>query len=393
MISEEEARAKILNGVRPLPPRRVSLADAAGLFAACDIAARFPMPLFDNSAMDGYAVVAENCARGKQLCVVGEQPAGIDRKLQVGAGEAVRIFTGAPLPAGADAIVMQEDVTRESDQIVINTEVSRGESIRRRGCDLSEGQSILKPGEQLRPEKLALLAAQGFADVEVGGQVRVAILSTGDELVSPGQSLQPGEVYESNSILLRALVEQNGGLAVSVQHVRDNVNELKSALLDGTTNDVLIISGGVSVGEHDLVRPLLKEIGAEIDLWRVAIKPGKPFLFGRRGHCAIFGLPGNPVSSFVTFLVFVRPAILKMMGANDAALSLDQSNARLGTDVNNEGDRAHYLRGALRDGEFIPMGRQESHALYGLSRSNALLRLAPGEKIPQGATISVYLWN
>ena len=250
-----------------------------------------------------------------------------------------------------------------------------------------------KTGEQLRAEKLALLAAQGFAEIEVGGQVRVAILSTGDELVSPGQSLQAGQLYESNSILLRALVEQNGGLAVSVQHVRDNADELKSALLDGTKHDVLIISGGVSVGEHDLVRPLLKEIGADIDLWRVAIKPGKPFLFGRRKQCAIFGLPGNPVSSFVTFLVFVRPAILKMMGANDVALSLGQSSARLTADVNNEGERAHYLRGALRDGEFVPIGRQESHALYGLSRSNALLRLAPGEKIAQGTTISVYLWN
>ena len=393
MISEEEARAKILSGVRPLPPRRVSLADAAELFAAQDIAARFPMPLFDNSAMDGYAVLAENCTRGEQLRVVGEQPAGIDRKLHVGAGEAIRIFTGAPLPTGANAIVMQEDVTRESDRIVINAEVSHREFIRRRGCDLSEGQSILKTGEKLRAEKLALLAAQGFGEVEVGGQVRVAILSTGDELVSPGQSLQAGQLYESNSILLRALVEQNGGLAVSVQHVHDNADELKSALLDGTKHDVLIISGGVSVGEHDLVRPLLKEIGADIDLWRVAIKPGKPFLFGRRKQCAIFGLPGNPVSSFVTFLVFVRPAILKMMGANDVALSLGQSSARLTADVNNEGERAHYLRGALRDGEFVPIGRQESHALYGLSRSNALLRLAPGEKIAQGTTISVYLWN
>jgi molybdopterin molybdotransferase len=393
MISEEEARAKILSGVRPLPPRSVSLADAAGLIAARDMAARFPMPLFDNSAMDGYAVVAENCARGTRLRVIGEQAAGIDRKLQVGAGEAVRIFTGAPLPAGANAIVMQEDVTRESDHIVINAEVSRGEFIRRRGCDLSQGQSILKAGEQLRAEKLALLAAQGYADVEVGGQLRVAILSTGDELVSPGQSLQEGQLYESNSVLLRALVERNGVAVESVRHVRDDAEDLKGALLEGTNHDVLIISGGVSVGEHDLVRPLLKGIGADIELWRVAIKPGKPFLFGRYKQCAIFGLPGNPVSSFVTFLVFVRPALWKMMGANDAALSLDRSGARLATDVNNEGDRAHYLRGALGDGEFMPIGRQESHALYGLSRSNALLRMAPREKIARGTTISVYLWK
>jgi molybdopterin molybdotransferase len=188
-------------------------------------------------------------------------------------------------------------------------------------------------------------------------------------------------------------VEQQGGVVASVRHVRDDANELKSALLDGTINDVLIISGGVSVGEHDLVRPLLKEIGADIDLWRVAIKPGKPFLFGRRAQCGIFGLPGNPVSSFVTYLVFVRPAILKMMGANEAALSLGQNCARLVAEVNNDGERAHYLRGALHDGEFVPVGRQESHALYGLSRSNALLRLAPGERIAQGATVSVFLWN
>ena len=149
----------------------------------------------------------------------------------------------------------------------------------------------------------------------------------------------------------------------------------------------------MSVGDRDLVRPVLKELGAEIDLWRVAIKPGKPFLFGRYANCAIFGLPGNPVSAFVTFLVFVRPAVLKMMGANDEAMSLRQLPARLSIDVNNDGDRAHYLRGELREGGFKPIGRQESHALYGLSRSNALLRLAPGERFFAGSIASVYLWN
>ena len=168
---------------------------------------------------------------------------------------------------------------------------------------------------------------------------------------------------------------------------------LKAALLDGLKREVLIISGGVSVGDRDFVRPVLQEIGAEINLWRVAIKPGKPFLFGQCGGCAIFALPGNPVSAFVTFLVFVRPAILKMMGANEEALSLRQTAARLATDLSNEGERVHYVRGMLRDGEFIPIGRQESHALYGLSRSNALLRMLAGEKKSAGTTISVYLRN
>jgi molybdopterin molybdotransferase len=288
---------------------------------------------------------------------------------------------------------MQEDVTRDSDHVVVNAEVETGEFIRRRGCDLSEGQKILSAGERLRAENLALLAAQGFSEVEVGGLLRAAIISTGDELVPPGKPIQPGQLYESNSVLLRVLAAGSGAEVELVRSVPDHAEELRAALSDGLKHDVLIISGGVSVGDRDLVRPLLQEVGAEIDLWRVAIKPGKPFLFGRRGNCAIFALPGNPVSAFVTFLVFVRPAILKMMGAGEDALSLRKTSARLGDEASNDGDRAHYLRGVLRDGEFQPVGRQESHALYGLSRSNALLRLAPGESVSAGSIVSVYLWN
>lgn len=393
MLSEEDARAKILERVQLLPARKVPVQRARGCFVAKDVFSRLPLPLFDNSAMDGYAVIANDCIRDARLRVVGEQPAGVDRKLHVRSGEAVRIFTGAPIPSGADAIVMQEDVTRDSDQIVVNADVERGEFIRRRGCDLSEGQKILAAGERLRAESLALLAAQGFVEIEVGGLVRAAILSTGDELVSPGMPIKPGQLYESNSVLLHALVEGTGAEVEFVRSVPDRVDELKAALSDGLKRDVLIISGGVSVGDRDLVRPLLKELGVEIDLWRVAIKPGKPFLFGRHANCAIFGLPGNPVSAFVTFLVFVRPALLKMMGANDEATSLRQVPAHITSEIHNEGDRAHYFRGELRDGTFQPIGRQESHALYGLSRSNALLRVGAGQKIANGATISVYLWN
>jgi molybdopterin molybdotransferase len=220
----------------------------------------------------------------------------------------------------------------------------------------------------------------------------VAIISRGVYLVPPPKLLKAGELYESNSVLLRALVERTKAAAGLVRHIPDNAKELKAAFLEGTKHDVLIVSGGVSVGDHDLVRPTLQAIGAEIDLWRIALKPGKPFLFGRRDGCAIFALPGNPVSTFVTFLVFVRPALLRMMGANDAALSLGKTTARLASDISNDGERTHYLRGVLHDGEFTPVGRQESHALYGLSRSNALLRLAAGEKLSAGATASVFSW-
>ena len=393
MLSEEDARAKILERVQLLPTRKIPVERARGCFAAGDVFSGLPLPLFDNSAMDGYAVIANGCTRDARLRVVGEQPAGVDRKLYVRSGEAVRIFTGGPIPSNADAVIMQEDVTLDSGCIVINAKVETGEFVRRRGCDLSEGQKILSAGERLRPENLALLAAQGISEIEVGGQVRATIVSTGDELVAPGEAIRSGELYESNSVLLRALVEENGASAEFVQRVPDNLDDLKAALLDGLKREVLIISGGVSVGDRDLVRPVLQEIGAEIDLWRVAIKPGKPFLFGQCGACAIFALPGNPVSAFVTFLVFVRPAILKMMGANDEALSLCKTAARLATDLSNDGERVHYVRGMLRDGEFKPIGRQESHALYGLSRSNALLRMLAGEKKSAGTTISVYLRN
>src|SRR6266436_9759173 len=189
MISEEEARARILDKIKPLPERAVPLAQALGCFAAQGYFARLPLPVFDNSAMDGYAVVASACKKGARLRVTGEQPAGRDRQLRVSPGEAVRIFTGAPIPAGADAIVMQEDTAREGDEIVVNIDVDPGEFIRRRGCDLAEGQKILGRGERIRPTTIALLASQGLADVTVGGQVNAAIVSTGDEIVTSGSKL------------------------------------------------------------------------------------------------------------------------------------------------------------------------------------------------------------
>src|SRR6266480_1182151 len=349
MIGEEEARRRILEAVRPLGERTVPLANALDCFAAQDYFARLSLPAFDNSAMDGYAVVASWCNKGGRLRVTGEQPAGPDRKLRVGRGEAARIFTGAPLPEGADAIVMQEDGTRDDTDIILNVDVEAGDFVRRRGCDLAEGQMILARGERIRAATVALLASQGFANVIVGGKVTAAIISTGDELVEPGEELQAGQIYDSNSALLGALLQRCGVSATVVEHCRDDRKSLDDAIKRGIKNHVLIISGGVSVGEHDLVKEALREVGAKIEIWRVAIKPGKPFLFGsverrrpspqsspwegeadatapgegtlrQRNVCFVFGLPGNPVSAFVTFLQFVRPAILRMIGATNLDL-------------------------------------------------------------------------
>ena len=391
MISEEEARKKVVANIEVRPSRSVLLSQALGFFAAEDYFSSLPLPNFDNSAMDGYAVVASSCVVGKRLRVIGEQPAAVDRQLRISAGEAVRIFTGAPMPAGADAVVMQEDVTREGSQIVVNVDVDPVEFVRRRGCDLAEGQKIVAKGEPIRPATIALLASQGFTQVSVGGEVDAAIISTGDELVRAGEEIKPGQIYESNSVLLQALLQRCNAAVKSVRHCKDNAESLRKTLEEAIKYSVLIISGGVSVGEHDLVQPTLRSLGATIDIWRVAIKPGKPFLFGRAGNCAVFGLPGNPVSAFVTFLCFVRPAILKMMGATN--LDLPKVPAKLLVDLRNDSDRPHYVRGRFENGTFAPVGRQESHALFGLSQSNALFRLGIGETRTSGESVDVQLFG
>jgi molybdopterin molybdotransferase len=305
----------------------------------------------------------------------------------------VRIFTGAPIPSGADAIVMQEDVTRDGEIIVVNEDVDPGEFIRKRGCDLSEGQKIVAVGERIRSVTVALLASQGFAEVKVGGEVRAAIISTGDELVRPGEPLEPGQIYDSNSALLTALVQRSGAILKSVEHCSDDPKSLREAVARGAQNHVVIISGGVSVGEHDYVQTVLRELGGKIDIWRVAVKPGKPFLFGRLDGALVFGLPGNPVSAFATFLRFVRPALMKMMGASDAGLDLRKVPAKLIVDLRNDGDRVHYIRGKLEKGEFSPVGRQESHALFGLSQSNAVLALPIGADFKKESVVDVEIWD
>src|SRR5256714_15508254 len=261
MITEEQALARILEKMRPLSPRTVPLLEARDRFAAGDVFARVALPRFDNSAMDGYAVVASSCGDGTPQRLIGEQPAGMDRGLRVKAGETVRVFTGAPMPAGADAVVMQEDVRVEGSQIFLNTKVEPDEFVGRRGCDWSEGQKIVESGTRLRSQTLALLASQGFAEVEVGGAVRAAIVSTGDELVAPGGTLGAGQIFESNSALVHGLLEKSGAAVANVRHCPDDAESIADALRNGLQFEVLIVLGGVSVGARGLVQPALKAVG------------------------------------------------------------------------------------------------------------------------------------
>ncbi|HEY2799469.1 MAG TPA: gephyrin-like molybdotransferase Glp [Chthoniobacterales bacterium] len=393
MTGEAEALVAVLEKVTPLPAISARLIDSIGRFSADDLVATRSLPAFDNSAMDGYAVQAASCRADAKLSVVGEQPAGVDRGLTIGEGEAIRIFTGAPLPAGADAVIMQEDVLREGDLIRPQCDAEPGEFIRRRGSDLAEGQKILSRGEPIEAATVGLLASQGLTEVRVGTPPRAAIVSTGDELALPGEALEPGQIFESNGALLHALAAGAGAHVTLVEHAPDQLEQLTEIFRRGLNGDAILVSGGVSVGDHDLVKPALRALGAEIDLWRVAIKPGKPFLFGRAGSCHVFGLPGNPVSSFVTFLKFVRPALRKMAGAGPGHLGLREVSARLTSEIRNPGDRPHYFRGTLRGAFFTLSGRQESHALFGLSRANALLRIDPGETLPKDAEVTLELWS
>ena len=416
LTSEADALARILAVVRPLGPETVPLLLARGRFAAGERFAEVALPGFDNSSMDGYALPAPAAGggpgehpAGTRFRVVGEQPAGRAREglRLAGPDEAARIFTGAPVPAGTGAVVMQEDVDADpgaDGMIVLREPVAAGEFIRLAGGDLARGQRVLSPGEPLTAAGLALLASQGWTDVAVGRRPRVAVLTTGDELRHPGdergETLAPGEIYESNGVLLAALAAGIVGAEnVRTLHAPDEPDRLDAALrgaLDGA--EVVVVAGGMSVGERDLVRGRLAALGAAVDLWRVRVRPGKPFAYGRgpgEGGAHVFGLPGNPVSAFVTFLLFVRPALRRLLGAGDKFLALPAFPAVAAAELTNAGgDRPHYLRGTLDDaGRFHPAGRQESHALFALSRSRALVRLEAGETVAAGAPVRALSWE
>lgn len=387
--SESETLAQILSECPAARSEEVTLEDAGRRVLAETRLATIPLPLFDNSVMDGYAVRAADARTGAELQVIGEQAAGLDQKLQLGSGEAIRIFTGAPIPAGADAVIMQEDCDRIGDRVRVRVGVKSGEFIRRQGEDLAWGQKIGEPGQVLTAARLAVFASQGIGSAKVSVQPRVALVATGSELRSGSAPLGPGEIYETNRLMLAELVRQTGAVPTSFPIVPDDRALQADALRQALESDVVIISGGASVGDKDLVKAVLADLGVDLRLWRVAIKPGKPFLYGRRNETLIFGLPGNPVSAYVTYFVFVRPLLLRLQGRVD----FDEKRVVLtaAADVRNKGDRPHYLRVKIEGQRFWPVGRQESHALFGLAQANGLVRLGPLSSLAEGQPAEV-IW-
>ena len=387
LLGEQETLDRVLRNIRPLAIVKVLLSECSNRVIGEDIRATIPLPRFDNSTVDGYALRSEDATRGAHLRVTGEQSAGPDSGLMVQQGCAVRIFTGAPIPGGADCVIMQEDVDRFGDSIVLKESVGRGDFIRVRGEDLCEGQAVISRGEVATGPKLAVIASQGMNDLSVFRRPKVKIIATGSELRPQGELVRAGEIYETNRVLIADLATNAGAETEVFDIVPDTVEAHLLAFEGARGSDAIIVAGGVSVGDKDLVKPTLVKLGAQLRLWRIAVKPGKPFMFGQWDSTLVFGLPGNPVSAFVTFLLFVRPALWKLGGR--LSLDLPRFPARLEQDLVNAGDRPHYLRGIYSEGVFRPFGRQESHALFGLSRSNALCRLEPEQTVRANSIVDI----
>ena len=397
MLSFIQARQQILDDVRPLPIERVPLLEATGRAVAEDVVAKRPLPPFDNSAMDGYAVKAADCAAGRTLAVTGYLPAGSSSDCRVETSTAVKIMTGAPIPPGADAVVPFEETEEAPDRVRILGPVQPGDHIRCQGEDIRPGDRVVAAGTVLRPAEISLLASLCMATVPVHRRVRVAILAIGDELQELDESPVRAGVVNSNSWALAAAVRAIGGEPVLLGIARDNHEDLRRLLRQGLQADALITSAAVSAGDRDLVREALEELGVEQRFWKINLKPGKPTAFGLQGTVPVFSLPGNPVSTMLTFEELVRPALLKMMG--HSCVLKPSFLARLKEPVVKKAGRMEMMRVAitLNDaGEMliVSAGDQNTGILRTMvdAQGIALLR-EDRERYASGEQVEVHLFG
>jgi len=381
-----EARSRLV-------AERVAVEQADGRVLLESAVASLDVPPWDNSAMDGYAVQTRYAQHDAVLAISQRIPAG-ETPVPLSSGSAARIFTGAPTPQGADAVIMQENCELLGDgRIRILQPAQPGENIRRRGNDIPQDSLLLSAGHRLNPLDLGLLATTGISDIVVGRQPVVALLSTGDELASPGEPLLPGQIYNSNSVVIRALLKRLGLTVVDLGNVADRREATVEALMQaGEQADCIISTGGVSAGEEDHVRAAVQERG-QLDIWKLALKPGKPFAYGRMKEALFFGLPGNPVSAVVGFILLVRPALLAMMGCSGIELPWQTGHA--GFEVTT-GDREEYLRIRLMPGEareVIALRNQGSGVTSSLSRADGLAVIAPHTTVKPGDMLRFIAFN
>jgi molybdopterin molybdotransferase len=393
MIPVEEARTRILAGIAPTPAEVVALAEAWGRVLARPVLSRLTQPPRDVSAMDGYALRAADATLGATLTVVGAAPAGHPWDGTLGAGEALRLFTGSVVPDGANAILLQEDATRSGEAVTVNEAATQGRHIRRAGQDFAAGDTLISPGKRLNARDIGLAAAGNSPWLTVHRRPRVAILATGDEIALPGDPIPPGGIVSSNSHALAALVRASGGDPVVLPIAPDDREALMAAADSVHGMDLLLTSGGASVGEHDLVQEALGARGLVVDFWQIAMRPGKPLMHGRLGDVPMIGLPGNPVSSLVCAILFVVPALQKLSGLPAAAPPTVM--ARLGAPLAANDKRADHLRATLStapDGTLVATAfpRQDSSMLRLMAQAGALiLRAAHAPAAEAGALVPV----
>jgi len=380
LLSIEEALARVLARARPLPAEAVPVGAAAGRVLVEDVISRVDLPPFPSSAMDGYALRAADVPG--RLPVVFRIAAGVPAKRPLQPGEAMAISTGGAVPAGADAVVQIERVVETDNEVEVPDPVGVGRNVRPRGGDVRAGELVLPCGARIGAAQLGAVAAAGVARVAVGRRPRVVVLSTGTELRAPGETLGPGQIYESNGPMLAAAFEAAGAIVERIGPVADDEAEHRRALERGLEADVLVSSGGVSVGPHDLVRSILAKLGVEEDFWGVAVRPGKPLAFGARGATLVFGLPGNPVSSLVAVELFVRPALLALQGAADPGPRYERAGLAAPLRRNPHRDQLARARTAVADdGATVlePLSGQESHMIARAAGADALVLVPAGE--------------
>jgi molybdopterin molybdotransferase len=387
LLPISDAQSRLFAMARAVASEYAPIGQAAGRWAAADIVARRTQPAADLSAMDGYAI--RHADLPGPFTLIGESAAGHPFAGDVGKGETVRIFTGAALPGGADTVMVQEEIAADGPRIILTGEGPRklGGNVRRRGLDFSDGDTLITREERLTAARIAVAASAGHGAVLVNRRVRVAIVATGDELVPPGTPTQGTHLPETNGIMLAAIMADLPVEVIDLGIIPDRLESITQAFM-GIDADIIVTTGGASVGDHDLVRPALEAAGGAVDFWRIALRPGKPMLAGTLGNAILLGLPGNPVSAFVTAHLFLRPLIAAMAGARDPLPQVHRATLAEPLPANN--GRQDYLRASIADGQVRVAAIQDSSMLLTLARANCLVVRAPHAPAAQiGDTVEI----